>query len=73
MKFSTFLSRPVAMANPTYRRCDRAADSGPYCISCGTDIMDRALSPFYGGRRKKPQRPQPTRPSAPPAQQRLFG
>ena len=61
------------MANPTCRNCDRAADSGAYCSSCAAAIMTKAFKPFYGGRRKKSPRPERSRPSAPPAQQRLFG
>ena len=60
------------MANAKCRKCDRAADVGAYCTSCASDIMAKALNPSFCGRWKKSPRPEPPRPSAASAQQRLF-
>ena len=60
------------MANAKCKTCDRAADAGACCGTCAADIMVKALSPFFGGRRKKLPRPKPPRPSAPSSQHRLF-
>ena len=60
------------MKNAKCRCCDHAADAGAYCSSCAAGIMAKALNPFYGGRRRKPPRPEPPRPSAPSTQHRLF-
>ena len=68
------------MANGMCRRCDLPAEAGPYCSPCAADVMDKALSPFHGGRRKKlpgqhgkfPPRPAQTSPK-PCVQPPLFG
>ena len=73
VKFSTLPSRAPVMANPTCRKCHRAADAGPYCSPHAADTMARALNPRFGGRRKKSPRPDLPRPSVPSVQQRLFG
>ena len=65
-------TRASAMANAKCRSCYHAADAGAYCSSCAAAIMAKALNPVYGGRRKKSPRPDPSRPSAPSPQRRLF-
>ena len=58
------------MANSKCRNCDRAADAGAYCSSCAADIMAKALSPFFGGKRRKGA--SMSCPSDASAQPRLF-
>ena len=41
------------MANAKCRTYDQTASAGAYCSSCSTDIMAKALTPCYGGGRKR--------------------
>ena len=45
------------LANAKCRTCDSSADAGAYCNSCAAAIMAKALNPFFGGKRKKLDRP----------------
>lgn len=40
------------MANPVCRDCERSADAGACCRSCGGEIMAGALNPRFRVRRK---------------------